>query len=371
MKILIIGKYVPEVNITSKQNYNLANKLAEEGHKVFVVTDSWCCKSENMMCIEADEFKLINNKQIKLLSLDFLQIKMYGKESKTARLAGLAYEVCKKYDIDCIYASSIDPYGIAAYMVKKIIKKPLILSNFTYDLQYSLNDPYLKEYLKAILKEIDFIIGHDYQEKSYKSIGLKNFKEYVPIINTVESNNINYFEEIKINKEQPSILFLGNIKRKEDCRYCVNQLESIPRNSNLIISVYGKGADLFKKLIKQSKINKNSYLISPLSPWRENNLIKNSDMVIDVSVLIRNMYFDLNSTLNILSSGGIPLIDRTTEMYLNSKYNFLKSYIAIDNFTKDVETKVNSREFNQIKRSVDFKESIFNYTADAIKEVIR
>ena len=251
MKICIISKYPPIEGGVSSGIYWLAKALGELNHKVYIVTNSLEVEDAYREEIRENESGKFEPKNVKVYSTNVPPPRFIPYYNPfIAKLANLAIQVIRKYDLDLIYSEYLLPYGIAALIAKQITQKPLMVKHAGSDITRLFDSPSLQSLFIEVFKGADMILTTPkYRDKILKRTKIKhnkfvmlrllqgiNLKEFHP---DVEPFDISlYFKESR-KKRHSIFLYLGKVSRLKKTFEFVKACSSIKNEHFRLIFVVG------------------------------------------------------------------------------------------------------------------------------------
>jgi len=298
MKICFISKYPPIEGGISSRTYWLVKALGERGHEVHLVTNAWEVEDKYR---ENIEFKDLNGKyQPKNV---FVHNTVSSQDNRpvslnpgyipyanpyTAKLAGLAIDVIKKYKLELIDSWYILPYGIAGFLAKQLTGKPQILRHAGSDIYRLMKNPFLKTLFVSIFKKTDKIVT-GYQEKEvFLSQGVPGSKLVFNRIHNVCSEAFNpgvkkyqlteYFG--KKVAGIPVITFIGKIARDKGVFELAEAASKLKGKFFLLFVANGAELSGLKDRIAQLKIKDKALFMDFVPPWDIPGIIKSSSAVL-------------------------------------------------------------------------------------------
>lgn len=316
MKVLFIVEYPPLASDTAAQGYWLANHLKNQGIEVYVVSDGWHVCSEYRAKIKAADFEYLNGANPRFFSIDPLQRGRYGAEFEPhiPRLVNLALEVYQRYGFDMIYSNSLNIYAMAAFTVKEITKKPLIISHFGTNLSQILFNPALEKYFRYILGNTDLILSRTDQQGVYQQAGAVHLQETVPlggIAISPESELKKLDAEVNIDvldASLPMIMVMGNVDYAQGCHFFIKYLESIKSDFRLALSCYGPALSNLHGILKASKFGSEYLDFGPMPPWERVKMFVKAALTIPTGLVDVSGNFDPTIISEIMSIGKAPVI---------------------------------------------------------------
>lgn len=305
MKVLLLGQYPPFASLTATQGYWLAQYLQTHGADVNVVSDGWHVESNFRCRVEADDFSYLNSSNPRFFSIDPLHAGSYGTDSEPhqPRLVSLALDVYERYGFDLIYTNLLPTYSSAAFTLKQITGKPLVVTHHQDNFEQIFFDSYLETFTNHILKNADLVLSYPKQNSFFNLIGVKT-QEMIPLGVVDESTYTDLVTAIPGRDQNlPTILITGNVDYSTYINFAVNILCEIPCKFNLLLSCGGKNVSLFKQMLANSKLADQVLDLGVLAPWRQPGLYKNVDLIIPGNLLSLNSTFDPGVIFQLMSLG--------------------------------------------------------------------
>lgn len=259
----------------------IANSIAKKGIDVDVVTPYFKASKKK----KKEKIRKINVHRFKYFLPTSLQVLREGggipsnlRRSWFARLQlpfflftyflkGL--KISKKCDI---IHSQWSLSGLVGVFIKKITKKPLLVTVRGSDLNMSLKNPIFKRIIKFVFKNADKIttVGENLK-KSILSLGIS--KEKVALtLNGVNTDLFKKRDKNKIRKKiglhqtKKIILLVGWLVKEKGIGYLINSIPNL-ENKNIQLLLIGEGNDkkLFKKQIALLKLKNNVFFLGTKS----------------------------------------------------------------------------------------------------------
>lgn len=236
-RVLFIGKYPPIQGGTSAAAYWRIKELINNGIDFEIVTSA-VDNDYTTPYLKNDNINFINNKTP--WHIPYSQL--YSE-----RLVSKGLEIAKIKEIDIVESNYLFPYGFAAYVISKIIHKPLILRHAGSDLYRVSNDFALRMVLKEMTSHAKIIVTNEESKNKWKDI-YENVKlvvtpRYIP--------NPNYFYD---TGENQGTAFLGKVTDKwnrQQLDYYYNSLKKLNYRGNINIYSNEKTEIIFKEYFKK------------------------------------------------------------------------------------------------------------------------
>ena len=292
MKICMIGKYPPIEGGVSTRTYWLARALGEQGVEVHIVTNAQEVEEEYKEIIqEGDPEYAPPNVYIHSTNEKSHPWYIPFSKSYAERIASLAIEVIKKYDLQLIDSYYILPYVISGFLAKTITDIPQIMRHGGSDMGRLLSSPNFSTLFGAIFKKVDRIITYpDDKEEFIKrgipesrilitdriNVNLKSFNpEVIPFdLSTYLEKNI---ENI------PVISFIGKIPYLWESKGIGELLEAIggiKEDFLLLFFSGGNGLPKVQQIVRDKGLERRVVFLKFVPPWKVPSIMKRSTCVV-------------------------------------------------------------------------------------------
>lgn len=291
IKICFISKYPPIEGGESSKAYWLAKGLGERGCEVHVVTNAWEVENDYRENIEASE--LDGNYQPKgvyVHNTDPFIEPSYIPYSKpyTEKLASLAIDIIKEYDLQLIDSWYILPYVISGFLAKTITGKSQVMRHAGSDMSRLLSSPYLGTLFTSIFERIDKIITYPSMKERFMSLRIPEEKLFLN--NKVSIDTKAFNPEVKpvdlslyTDKDisgLPIITYIGKVWVTKGIYELAEAASKIKEEFVLLLITKGKGLDRFKETIRKFGLEDRTLFIDFVPPWKIPSIIKRSTCVV-------------------------------------------------------------------------------------------
>lgn len=241
-KLLFIGEYFPKFSQLSVRNHILASHLTSCGHKVTLLSDSWCRVNEADFL---DDIDFDKKPFAQTYFLDPLQIRCIGerKDDLTRHMVGLAYKIIETESFDYIYVSSIE-YIIIGQLIKSTFRIPMILGIYNDNIFLLLNETYTKSLFSATLNQFDLILSN----RLLKDV-LLNFNKKLPCEEGLPFTSVKQREEVFDAKYMSELYLIGRLRF--DSKYIYN-LPDCLRSYKTNAILYGEGKERLLSILNRN-----------------------------------------------------------------------------------------------------------------------
>ena len=292
MKICIISKYPPIEGGVSSQIYWLAKALGERGHEIHIVTNAQEVEDEYKERIDENGEKYTPpNVYIHSTTSDTNPWHIPFSKAYAERIANLAIEVIREYNIQLIDSYYILLYGISGLIAKNITGRPQILRHAGSDIGKLFPSTSYNTLFKMIFEGVDKIVTIPPLKKMFLSLGISEskivFNQKVSVDTKAFNPEVPPFPLSQYtHKKIPEcsiITYIGKINyywKTKGLFELVEAVKDVRDNFLLLFVANGKGLAEFKNLIREKKLEKRSIFIGFVPPWKIPSIIKLSTCVV-------------------------------------------------------------------------------------------
>jgi len=291
MKICLIAKYPPIEGGESSKAYWLAKGLGENGCEVHVITNAWEVESncrENITSSEIDGN--YQPKGVYVHNTDPFIEPSYIPYSKpyTEKIASLAIDIIKEYDLQLIDSWYILPYVISGFLAKTITDRPQIMRHAGSDMNRLLSSPYLETLFTSIFKKVDKIVTYPNTKEKFLSFGVPEENIFLNTKVSVDTRAFNpevkpidlsFYTNQNIDN-LPIITYIGKIGITKGIYELAEAASKIKENFLLLFVSKGKNLDGFKQVIEKLGLKSKALFIDFVPPWKIPSVIKRSTCVV-------------------------------------------------------------------------------------------
>ena len=288
----MISKYPPIEGGVSARVYWLVKALGERGHEVHIVTNAQEVEEEYKERIGTNEQEYTpQNVYVHSTTSDTNPWHIPFSKAYTERIANLAIEVIRKYNIQLIDSYYTFPYGIAAFIAKNITGRPQILRHAGSDIGKLFVSSSYNTLFKAIFQRVDKIITIRPLKKKFLSFGIPEskiaFDEKVSIDTKAFNPEVSPFPLSdyigRKMPECPMITYIGKINyywKTKGLSELIEAAKEINDDFLLLFVANGKGLPEFQNLVREKNLEKHSIFLGFVPPWKIPSIIKLSTCVV-------------------------------------------------------------------------------------------
>ena len=180
-----------------------------------------------------------------------------------------SYKIIKKENIDMIHAHWILPQGIVGVILKKIFKKPLLVTVHGSDL-FPLKSKFFQALQKFVLKNMDHMTLNS---KAAKNELIKRFPDCSQKIKVIPMGiDINLFKPRKLKKpfkyfKNKLLLFVGRLNEQKGVQYLIESMKDVAKsehNAKLLIIGEGEYTNTLKELAINKSVDSNIEFLGPI-----------------------------------------------------------------------------------------------------------
>lgn len=290
MKICFIGKYPPIEGGVSSRLYWLTKGLGSRGHEIHVVTNALEVENEYRESLSGSEdLDNYQPKNVFVHNTDPFDNPQFIPFSKPyfAKLASLAIEIVRDYDLEIIDSWYILPYVISGFLVKSFTHKPLILRHAGSDMSRLFSSRNLNLLFRETIKAADIIATSPRNIQQFVEMGVSKEKIFSKIETSVNTEVFNpavtpydFSKYREYKQDAPIITYIGKFGFTKGITELFEALSRIKKPYNLLLVSGGEGQDFLKQLLAYHNLSKNTILLGFVPPWRIPSIIKASTCVV-------------------------------------------------------------------------------------------
>lgn len=291
MKICLIAKYPPIEGGESAKCYWLAKALGERGHEIHIVTNAYEVESIYREQLEGEDLEgAYQPKGVYLHCTDPFIDPGYIPYSNpyTEKLASLAIDVIREYDLQLIDSWYILPYVISGFLAKVITGRPQIMRHAGSDMSRLFASPYLQTLFASIFEKVDRIVTYPRMKARFLALKIPEEKLFYNIKVSVDTKAFN--PEVKpfdlaryTDKEfrnKPVITYIGKIGVTKGIYELAEAASLIKEDFLLLFVANGKGLEQFKKFVEGLTLGSRTIFANFVPPWTIPQIIKLSTCVV-------------------------------------------------------------------------------------------
>jgi glycosyltransferase involved in cell wall biosynthesis len=229
MNVCILGHYPPHIGGVSSHTYLLSQELVKRGDNVIVLT----YPHQDIHDYDGVHVETAPTINIKGLRGFFFFI------SATLKLISIT----RKYDIDLVHAHYLLPPGLIAILANIFTRRKTAVTVHGSDINILASNPLLRILIIYVLKNTDYIavVNEPIKEKIIK-LHINDLADKIMVTpNAVDvekykpDNDTNFIEDMKLDKNKPLILFVGNLVPQKGLKYLLEAKKILKTDAQLVI----------------------------------------------------------------------------------------------------------------------------------------
>lgn len=310
MNICILSKFPPLQGGICAKTYWLARAYAEIGHKVHVISNASLTGRQYKIPGCYPHIRRLENVTLHEVEKE-LPWHIPDEKHSLARLVDAALNVINCYSINVIDTGYLVPYGIAGYLVNRVVGIPYIVRHGGSDIEKFLRAGRVKNLLNETLANASTIVTDKANRHLFKGLGprIAVMSPYVP-------NPEHFYANPQQRSSTVRILVAGKINwhwERKGLGKIAECQQLLPTDWEIIWIGQGKGYARFKKFLKERKLD---IVFKPfVPPWEMPEIIRSVDYVYCVRMNEPISSFS-NLFMEALSCGATPIV--SDEFDINS-----------------------------------------------------
>ncbi|OBF34956.1 hypothetical protein A5724_16450 [Mycobacterium sp. ACS1612] len=293
MRICLIGKYPPIQGGVSARTYRLAHELARRGHDVHVITNAAEVEKQYRIQLRPEDRKRLGGHyDAGTVRVHQTPADLYGQwhvpwhNPYGTKLAGLAIEVIKEHDLECVLSWYLEPYGVAGHLAASLTGRPHVMHTAGSDVGRLWHQPAMRSLYDEIFLAADVVIGGRGLSKALAELGvplariMPNDAHFVPldefapdgpaleVAPTTSAHTIGVFGKLG--------RFKGVLPLVRAVRHCLDRGMSV----RLAAMVHGEAPEekAFTSLIEELDLREHVSRIPFLPHWRVPEFLRGCDV---------------------------------------------------------------------------------------------
>lgn len=257
MKIAMVGQYTPHIGGIARHINTLAKELIKEGHEVYVITYPHKDLKEGEIT-DIEGVHVIGTKGANIPGIRGIMFKRNAEK--------LLKKLVKEENIDIIHGHYLFPAGLVSVNVgKKMNIKTYVSSHGSDILELYRKQKFIQPTIKKVLNKADVVLAVSNALKNeILKIDVENISSKTRIhLNSVDINKFkpdidnncrkNLKEELKINNNNPILLFVGNVTKIKNIDLLIESKRELNTECNLVIVGAGNQLNELKEKVNNYK----------------------------------------------------------------------------------------------------------------------
>jgi glycosyltransferase involved in cell wall biosynthesis len=286
----MVSKYPPIQGGESSKAYWLLRGLGARGHEMHVVTNALEVETTYREALQATDLDNYQPPGVYLHNTNPFSNPSYIPYAKpyAEKLASLAIETIRHYDLSIIDSWYLLPYGIAAFMAKMILDKPLILRHAGSDISRLYKSPDLFTLFTEIFKRADRIVTYTRFASLFASVGVSASSLYLNDKVSVDTTAFHpdvppmdlLLRTAAFSHGIPTLTYLGKFDRTKGIFEMLEALEGIDEDFLLLLVIGSLGRDRLTPRIQESPLSRKTVFMDFMPPWQIPSLLRASTCVV-------------------------------------------------------------------------------------------
>ncbi|MBI2654759.1 glycosyltransferase family 4 protein [Candidatus Woesearchaeota archaeon] len=204
-----------------------------------------------------------------------------------SRIASIALDIIKKYNIDAVYSHYLLPYGVSALLVKKLTNKPWLLQHAGSDITRLFSFSQLNSIFIECLSNADKIIGYANTMEKMIEHNL-DVSKLVHAVRSISLNEFNPnakpfdFSKYGIGEGTAVFTYFGKISGLKKTYEFINAAAEIKNEDFRIVFVTeaGNNAEELKEHAKKLNVFDKLVFMPFIPPWQVPGIMKASSCIV-------------------------------------------------------------------------------------------
>jgi glycosyltransferase involved in cell wall biosynthesis len=293
VRICLIGKYPPIQGGVSATTYRLAHGLAQRGHTVHVITNGAEVEDQYRIQLRPeDRDRLGGNygpgsvRMHQTLADPSGQWHVPWHNPYATKLAGLAIEVIKEHELECVISWYLEPYGVAGHLAASLTGRPHVIKTAGSDAGRLWHQPAMRSLYDEIFLAANVVIGGPGLAKALTELGvppariMPNEARFVPLDEFCPRGPALELAQAPPGRTVGVFGKLGRFKGQlpllRAIRHCLDRGVSV----RLAAMIQGQALDekAFTSLVEELDLSANVLRIPFLPHWRVPEFLRACDV---------------------------------------------------------------------------------------------
>ena len=293
MRILIIGKYPPIEGGTMSATYWLARGLGEAGATVTVVTNADRVEEKYRIPLNLKDHATQHNYMPENVLVRSLEKEPPAhipfSESFVSRLANLGLRAVAERGADVVYAHYLEPYGVAALMVKQFTGIPFAIRHAGSDIYRLLRSEDLSLVLGRTLQNADLLFMSSSLRRLTRRLRIPRYK-VAPIVRRAlppqfspEGEKFAFPSEWQRPKGVPLIVYFGKTARNKGIMEMLEVIATMKQDVRLLMVTNGNMLEQVKKRVAEDEqLQKRVWFSDFVAPWVVPQILRSADVLMQL-----------------------------------------------------------------------------------------
>ena len=299
-QILFFGDYYPYLSNDSLRNDVITKKLSRDGYSVSLISDAWCT---------VDKYSFVNflPKESPHIENVFYADPVQSQYSNTqTALIALASLVCSNSEVNYLFVSNFQKYGLIAEAVSSYFEVPIITSFYSHNSIYALYETYSKAWFERYISKSELLLTFVHHAQLFnKYTDLTAIEDIYPYEYKANDNFIDYNNTVVFGSVPNSL-----------SSYLSRRIKELECDSKLYLLIWGEKTSEVCKKVKETR---------EIELFTMNNGLGFIDALAGSIVFCTNLLlFDTaplaEQAILLLNLGAYPVINNKTKLLLENYY---------------------------------------------------
>lgn len=180
MRLCLVGKFPPIQGGVSARMYRLAHALARRGHQVHVVTNAMEVEDGYRVSMRPEDY----DRLVARHGDGYVRVHQTVSDARgqwhvpwhnpyATKLAGLAIDVIRNHELECVFSWYLEPYGVAGHLAASFTGAPHVVKTAGSDAGRLWHQPGMRLLYDELFLAADVIIAGGSMPKSLGELGVR------------------------------------------------------------------------------------------------------------------------------------------------------------------------------------------------------
>lgn len=291
MKVCLLAKYPPIEGGESSKTYWMARGLGRRGCEMHIVTNAWEVEDEYRENISVDDLGAHYQPQgVTVHNTDPFSDPAYIPYTKpyTEKIAGLAIDVARKFDVGIIDSWYLLPYAVSGFMVSNITGRPQIIRHAGSDITRVFDSPFMNSLFVEILRRSKKVVTYPGNKEMFNNLGIEDSNIHLNQLVSVDTSVFTPETEPMDMKNvfgpgfdgEPVITYVGKVGVTKGIYELVEAFANLQTDARLLFVCGGNGVKRLHEVVDQRILGGKVAFLPFLPPWKMPSVFKASTCVV-------------------------------------------------------------------------------------------
>lgn len=298
MRLCLIGKFPPIQGGVSARMYRLAHALAGRGHQVHVVTNAMEVEDGYRVSMRPEDYDRLAARHgdgyVRVhhtVSDVRSQWHVPWHNPYATKLAGLAIDVIRNHELECVFSWYLEPYGVAGHLAASFTDTPHVVKTAGSDVGRLWQQPGMRTLYDELFLAADVIIGGGPLLKGLAELGVRPERivpgdtdaAFVPLDEFAPEGDVLALDSFGGRDVTTVGIFgkLGRFKGMLPLLRAVRECLEIGKQMQVAAMVQGRPEDerAFGELLRELHLDEHVIRVPFLPHWRVPEFLRACDVV--------------------------------------------------------------------------------------------